>query len=507
MTSQHHLPQPLPDGDIPRRNLARILASAAIIGWLVSLMLPGFWLHGRESPVSGLEILIAGTLFGWMIQAWAAYANIFFLYLVRKAYLGRPAPIAVILMLGLMATTLTFNGMPQNEGGGHVPLQSWGWGAFVWAASLFVALAASGAAALRKAGGALGRALAILLVGAFAILVSIVGSAKHSQWAVANGQDRAIFLPPLAAFTVAELCRNPFVDVRSPIIPAGERIAVDIDQALRTEGAPNFPELPYLGGIVKEGDVTYTIYKDIPGWRDAEVRVQVPAEPTRYVLKVKKTEGGAAMRLRDTDTGKILYEQPLALRRIGDRHGGEMGYCPSFFVSSSSGALGVRQVVEKLVAPAVPVASSPVIATPETSNLPCDTSSHERGSRNAGWFEWDGRMLDLRPAWFRNSPGFCSPTYAALVQVQLIDVAGAPKILHSEILLFDRVSMRPIDRFESNPSVEGNLMKLARDEDPLRREYIAPHDFVTGFTVNHRNSVTVHTTGGDVLVEPYRRAG
>lgn len=507
MTRQHYMEELLPGDGAPRRNVARVLATAAMIGWLVSLTLPGFWLHDRESPVSGFEILIAGTLFGWLIQAWAAYANIFFLYLVRKAYLGRPAPLAAVLMLGLMATALTFNGMPQNEGGGNAPLQSWGWGAFLWAASLFVALVASATAALRKAGGTLGSALVILLVGAFTILASIVGSAKHSQWAVANVQDRAIFLPRLAAFTVAELCRVPFVDVASPIIPPGERIAVDIDRALRAESAPHFPELPNLGGIVKEGDVTYAIYNDIPGWRNAEVRVQVPAEPARYALIARKTEGGAVIRLQDTETGKVLYEQPLALRRIGDRYGGMMGYCPRYFVRSASGAVGVRQVIEKLVAPAAPMASSPAIVKPETSNLPCDPSSDKRGSKSGGWFEWDGRTLDLRPAWFRKTPGFCSPSYAALVQVQLIDVAGVPRIFHSEILLFDRVTMRPIGRFESSPADAAKLMKLARDENPERREYLTPHGFVTGFTVNHGNSVTVHTVDGDVRAEPYRRAG
>lgn len=500
MNEQDPTAQPFPSGDVSQLNVPRVLVITAVIAWVFSLMLPGFWLHGRESPVSGFEILFLGTLFGWLGGP-AAYANIVFFYVVRKAYSGKSAPYAVVIMLGLMATVAAFNGMPQNEGGGNAPLQSWGWGAIIWASSLIVAVAASVAAAVSSSGSTLGRVLVVVLVGSIPIAVTIVAGIRSSQWEIANEQDRAVFLPPLSAFTVAELCRAPFVDVPSPIIPQGELIAIHIDQALKSrEGAPYFPELPNLGGVVTEGELTYVVYDKVPGWAGAVVRAQVSAKPARYLLRAENVEGGAMMRILNTETREVLYEQPLALRREGDRHGGLMAYCPDFYVSPSSGAIGVRQVLEKLVTPSAPVPAPAVIVIPETSNLQCDTSSPRWGAHGRNWVEWDGRMIDLNTSAYLDRPGFCSSNYAALVQVRLADIAGAARVFHGEVLLFDRASLRPIGLLETDPLDKTRLGKLARSDNSRWSEYIAPPGFVTGFTVTDADSATLHTSSGDVQV-------
>ena len=377
-------------------------------------------------------------------------------------------------------------------------IDSWGWGAVLWVASLLTGVAASAYAAF-PSNMLPGKGRITLLVAPAVAIFAIVGGIHYHQWDRANAQDRALLLPPLAAFTVSEICKAPFTDVPTPLIPNGERVTVEVDEALttKTKGLPDFGALPSLGGVRREQGLDYVTYKNIPGTRQGfEMLVQVPQVSPRFVLRAERTNSGALLQLRDLHANKVLYDQPLAILRFKN---GYSRYCPSLYNPSNRDVPGVRQMLEKLVYPQPEKLFMPSALVTEAVLEPCAVVPviFPNGDNSMEWIKWDGRRLNLfDDKGLARSPGFCSKSYAGLVHVDMIDVGEVPHVLRVEVLLFERANLQPKARFHSD--TDRDILEQARQQNPHARSYRAPESIVAGFTVSSAESLTIHTKNGDV---------
>ena len=145
------------------------LMFASFACWLISLMLPAFLVDGTGDLMVGLEALFFGTLFGWVVRGWAAYANLFFVIATIRLMTGGQPCKSVVVMLALAATLPAFQGAIISEGASASPVVSWGWGAFLWIVSLLLCtLAAAVRAGKVKTAGALA-SLALLIACAVGI--------------------------------------------------------------------------------------------------------------------------------------------------------------------------------------------------------------------------------------------------------------------------------------------------------------------------------------------------
>src|SRR5437870_8200295 len=91
----------------------------------------------------GGAILLFGLPFGWLTNGWAVYANLFFPFVIFRAYKGKAAPVAAGLMMLFLFSIVFFQEMLANEGGATQDIASWGWGAILWGCSLLLAAGAS----------------------------------------------------------------------------------------------------------------------------------------------------------------------------------------------------------------------------------------------------------------------------------------------------------------------------------------------------------------------------
>jgi hypothetical protein len=152
-----------PEGSVIPSKAASPFLGAAVGLWLVSLALPGFIVQGRTEVWNGGNILWLGLLFGWAVLGFAVYANLFFVPVAIRLFLGKRPTIAVGLMLVLAATLPFFRGVIADEGSGAVlPVVSWGWGAVLWIVAI-VLLALAAAVRAGRAAATTARDLAILL--------------------------------------------------------------------------------------------------------------------------------------------------------------------------------------------------------------------------------------------------------------------------------------------------------------------------------------------------------
>jgi hypothetical protein len=132
--------------------VVRALVLAAMLLWIVSLGLPGYYLVGSKSaPIGGLDALGLGLAFGWISWGTAAYANLPFAAAVVMLFLGRRATWLVAAMMLLLLTLLLYSVQPSGTGSVE-GVRAWGLGAVLWVVSLTLAAVAGAVRACRDAG-------------------------------------------------------------------------------------------------------------------------------------------------------------------------------------------------------------------------------------------------------------------------------------------------------------------------------------------------------------------
>lgn len=422
----------------------------------------------------------------WVGAGWGAYANPFFVYVVFKSHRGKPAPVAVLLMLLLALTTLSFDKMLVNEAGSTSQVVSWGWGAILWGLSLATIAIASMSLRLNLR---TGRALVVTVMVTICVLLLATGGIRYQQWQQANEQDRRVFLSPSMAFTTAELCSADFIWPEASLIPAGERISVEVDERLKGDSRSSL-SLPQLPGIHQEEGMAWVTFDDNP-FPISTVKVQVPIANARYLLHVGKTDSGAIIQMLDTLKRVSLYEQPLAIRQ---NKNGYATYCPTAWEPSIAG-MGYRKAILRLVQ-----------REPRPSNLPAlrpeaisERCAPEKGVRVGEWVTWDGREIVLPDRLYGHDTGLCSESYAAIVQVglQMEHADSPPEVRYAKVWLFDRPSLRPISGFSYRKNENSGAVNGRR---AMHKYYEAPAEMVQGLFIENSDTIRVQTQLGEIVL-------
>lgn len=486
MYDPDQLPKP---GDSPDakpepfvRPLAKRLAVAAWIAWLLSLALPAFTVESPAAPMFGVLVLPMGLLFGWMVFGWAAYANIFWWIAQWKLSRGKVPLRSVTIMLILALTIFGFEGVIADEGNmAALPVVSWGWGALLWGASLILL---SLAAAIQS--GWTARIVAPALIVMVGIVLALGG---WGQWQRhrANLQEREAYLSWGMAFTVVRLSGFPLVWPDQPVVPAGAVVAFDIDPGLNSftwfepPMRPTEGSAPNLGGDQRRESSPPRPYLSLPkpvrvrlrgeDWvvrnlgENTQFLVRAPGEMARYVLQAREAPFGAVLRIVDTgNNDHVLYEQ--SLRLVRRRH--SLKYIPSLS-PAEGGRYGVGAAVERALGlkPRSTAARTQVVLESESATQPCDVVTQPGDEPFMG--SWDGRQVVLRSQALTNFSGFCSPSYIALVEVREVMGYGVaneqvvPMVERNvSVLLFDRQTLEPLARFRGGKACNGSCPAITR---------------------------------------------
>lgn len=456
-------------------SLSRNLRRAALAAWCISLALPGFIVATRtESYTSGLEILVTGTLFGWMVNGWAVYANFFFLAAAIYLSSNKTPVKSVVFMLFLAATLPLFRGVIQDEGSGTIlPVVSWGWGAILWLLSLvLLAMAAA------VHGGVLHRLHVKLLGLAIGVTVIALGIVHIQQTRNANLQEKDMFLSKGMAFTNAEFCGVPFVWPTEALVPPGELIKLDVEpKYLNSNKSTPFFWQPTFARYEDAGFdwVSYPHINQIY----TGITVRTPAKPKKFVLQLQSTEEGAVIKLRNEQTNATVYEQRLRIRR------GTFNY-PKF-CPEARGALGYSNAILRAVGQDPTDRYPKEILRNETARVPCNlgTTPIDGTKGRETLLTWDGRVVNLQPESIRNRIGFCSDSYIGLLYV-FENSASSTAGLSPVVMLYDRNSLRPIANFNDGLTCSG--MRCGE----------APKDILLGFRIEG-DSAIVETTQGELI--------
>jgi hypothetical protein len=452
-------------------SLSKTLAIVAVGCWLVSLALPGFIVATRAEAWFGGLILLFGILFGWTVNGWAVYANLFFVAVVFALYRNRTPRVSVVLMLFLAATLPLFSGVIQDAGSGtKLPVVSWGWGAVLWLYSLILVATAAGLRA-----GIVNRTATKVMGGVLAVAFLSIVALNYWQWLKANEQEKDVYLSKGMAFTVTDFCDIPFSWPKNALVPANETVSLDVDPKLRT-GRDGYPYLfiPSLRNFQQDG-LDWVTFRD-PNSPSIVVKVRGLADSKRFVLQGKTSPEGAVIRLVDSQNNTALYEQRLKTRP-GKWGGAE--FCPA-----SEVAKGYDKAVLRAVGQDREQKYPREVLQTEVAQMPCSLSSDNLDGTNGmqSLKSWDGRTVNLQPESLRTLPGFCSRSYVGLVHLSIDPGANAIG-LHPIVHLFDRKTMRPIATF-TNPRLCFEGCK------------VVANDVVLGLRVEGEN-VTVLTTRGE----------
>jgi hypothetical protein len=454
---------------------ARWLCIAAVICWLASLALPGFFGYhpGKYLEVwYGISILPFGLLFGWACKGWAVYANIFFFIVLARVLKGKSAGRWVLLMI-LLAATFPFFGDAPDSDWSPPGVTTWGWGVVVWLTALSLATAASAVQqqwlTMRQAG----YGLAVGLIGVYALAAFL----HQRQWAKANTQDRELYLPAGAVYAVAPLCDVPFVWPEGPLVGPDEIVELDIDPALKATGSPHI-SLPSFDRYQAEG-FTWVTYDG------GGVKVRYVGQPRHFTFQAKTTGQGAVIRLVQNATGQVLYEQNLHLRRPVGHPKGSMEYCPRYWAIPK--VKGYTNAIKRILGPAGKPAleSRPQLAA-EIAREPCDMGEDDiDGIKNLRTL--DGRQVIMVPDSLRPRKYFCSPNYIASARLLSVLRSGAPSDWFGYVKVFDRRTLQPLAIFRHS--------RTCGDGDRSCTT-VALEDAVTGIQIA-ADQVTLETTQGE----------
>lgn len=454
------------------------LTYVACACWLVSLTLPGLTVDTRAEPWYGGAILIFGILFGWVSLGWAAYANIFFVIAARKLITGDQPRKSIVAMLAFAATLPFFQGVVRDEGSGHVlPVVSWGWGAVIWLISLQLLAMASGVRVGKLSISGMKVIFALLAVGVIAI------SGLHLYQRVeANSQERSLFLSSGLAFTNNRPCGIPLTNVESPVLSPGTIVTLDIAPHLVTASAYSpYLWLPRVMNY-QEGEFAWVTFPH-PIFSGNEVKVRVDAKADRPVLQARSSNQGAVIRILESPSGPILYEQNLKATSAID---GRRLYCPM----STQGFTGLKMGYDTILLRALgqeshPPASAKLID--ETARMRCDLGTKDIDGIK-GLREWDGRQAIVQPESIRTRPGFCSTSYVVLTYIsEMPDASDLSPVAE----VFDRKTLRPLAVFN--------------DHRPCRSAKCqeAPRDIARGVRISDKE-IVIETTRGNLVATRFQ---
>ncbi|MES2937140.1 MAG: hypothetical protein V4864_05640 [Pseudomonadota bacterium] len=462
-----------------RRATAWVLAALAC--WGLSLLLPGFMVDTRAAPWFGGAILLMGLLFGWMVQGWAVYANLFFAVAAIALMRGRTPRLSIIAMLALAATLPLYRGVIQDEGSGTIlPVASWGWGALLWLASLVLLATAT---ALRR--GLLSPAGARNVAFSLGACLFAAVVLHVYQRSFANDQERAVYLSPSMIFTKASFCGVALTPVAAPVVPPGTIVRLDVDPQLREPGSSPYLWLPKLSND-QQGGFSWVSWQDL-SVSSVHVKVQMDAAPGGPQVEARKTADGAVVRVLAAPGGRILYEQRL---RATTGVNGHRIYCP---MSTQFGFKGLQIGYDTQLLRALgegSQASRREISRDEVARTPCDPGAQDLDGVQ-GLQLWDGRKVILQPESIRTRKGFCSDSYVVLVYVSDHSAAGVPD-MSPVAQVFDRRTLRPLAVFND------------RRVCPHPRCAEAPRDLATGVRIADMRLV-VESGAGDLAATRYER--
>lgn len=425
------------------KSLVMVLTLTALLSWISSLALPGFVVDSRVGSMIGSQILVNGLLFGWHNNGWAAYANLFFFYATLQLLRGKQPRETVFVMLLCAATLPFFSGIQRDEGTNVVlPVVSWGWGAVLWSISLILV---ASSAAVRSAV-ITGTGIKFLGFGIFAILVAIL-VVHQRQWQAANIQEREMYLPEGVAFTNARFSGIPFDWPDGPLVSSDAVISLDIDPKLFSarDGSPQL-ELPKLLAFRQGGFDWYT-YEDPYLQPRVKVRKVASTETQVILFQAKQTTEGAVIRIIDTVSKAVLYEQRFATTwRKGwnsvffpQGTGGWWAGLPIGYDRAINRALGLYDQRE----PKKPRA----LLHLEEAHTACDV-----GSENVDGIDrlrmWDGRQAMVSMGFLETQIGFCSESYIGLIYFNgHLQSNSFPRLTRYFVMVFDRKTLMPIASF------------------------------------------------------------
>lgn len=280
--------------------LAKRIAVAAALLWLVSLMLPGYLTEADTDGHSGLKILLAGIPFGWITTGYAVYANVFFLLAVPQLWVGRIPWFSAVMMIGFAASIVLFRGH-QGLGTGMSHLTSWGWGAFVWLS----AIACAASAVFVLIGGPARFVGAVILCAPPAVLAYIAPD-YITNYRNANVQERASTHSISMLYPLVEICGAQLTWPVEAIVRPDEAISLDLPPRLTNFDYDH--ALLYLPDLVpyEHDGFRWTRDKSASSRKDL---AKSPATGTRFTLKARGLDGGALLELVENATGKTVYSQ------------------------------------------------------------------------------------------------------------------------------------------------------------------------------------------------------
>jgi len=466
-----------PINEQTENNWSRRLTYAACIFWLISLTLPSFIVESHAEPWFGILTLVFGIVFGWFVQGWAAYANIFFAFAAIAIFVGRKPRISVIAMLFLAATLPLFKGVVLDGGSGAIlSVVSWGWGTVLWLCSLAL-LAVAAAVRMHQ----LSISAMKSIVGLLLIILVTLGTFHFYQRSVMNLQEQKLYLSNGIAFTLAEPCGVLLTNVEAPLLPSNVITTLDIaPDLINPKGRVPYLFLPKLMNY-QEGYSAWRTFQD-PVISSIKVKVRVASRPDNPVLQAQKTESGAVLRLLSNPSGRVLYEQEL--KATSTKRGSPV-YCP---LSTQSGVAGLQLGYDTNLLKALgkkQVTKTREKLSEEVARVPCSLGSEDK-SGIEGLRDWDGREVILQPESVRSRIGFCSESYIVLTYISEYSATSLSN-LSPVAQIFDRKTLRPLASFNSGHACpRGN------------RCTEAPRELARGVRISDEK-ITVETTGGDII--------
>lgn len=447
---------------------AKNIAMAALCLWVLSLFLPAFDMDGNGSTL-GFKAILVGLLYGWMGGAGiAVYANVFFLFSVSRLLKGRAVVIAPLVMIVLGLTAAPF------------PVVSWGWGAVLWA----MALLTLGVAALVRL--IILREAFVLLLLAGILAIAITASyVRSGQMAIANDQEKTLYLSRGMAFTNYEPCGIATNWPEKTLIESSDVLRLEIDPILRTASAKRPAlKLPPLHVYEQDG-YRWTNYMYQLSGGD-EMRVRSAAKGTGPILRAQSTPEGAVIKLMAPNDLTLLYEQRIRLRRS---LAGKPEYCPASLSSyTGDGQRGYDEALERALGAISATRIKAVARLPlktEHAGTQCNPESGDiDGVKGLRWI--DGR--EAAWSWAPDAIGFCSESYVVLASNRTASqTAGSPSGGPPYVEVFDRATLRPLAFFLAAACPAGGCQ-------PVTAERVA------AVRIEDNRAVLIAKNGGDQAV-------
>lgn len=197
----------------PNRKHTSLLLFASIIFMIFSISMPGFYAGG---PWYGYFILATMPVAWLSGSGLAVYANLFYIWAWIRLACDKKADTSIGLMLALALFTVTLKDFRMIDGG-VLSVNAWGWGAFIWAASL---LTLAGAACDKRHYQSVFHTLLPYMI-VFTAIIGLVLMYRWSQWQSANSDERSRYLPPGAAFGIFTPSGIPYLPPDNLPLPRG----------------------------------------------------------------------------------------------------------------------------------------------------------------------------------------------------------------------------------------------------------------------------------------------